>query len=432
VGGDAAAGAGGALYRRRGIGMAEKDARRIVVIGGGPAGVFAAVEAKRTDSSAEVVLLSEEACEPYEKPPLSKGVLIGKVTPEQALIAGPGGTTAHKVVAELLAQCTEIDRVKREVVTASGRRYPYDALVIATGCVVRELSGWPIGAPGVHYLRTEKDARQLAAALRQSKHLLLIGGGLIGLEAAASARHLGVRTTVLEVGPRILARVCDEETGAFVAAEHTRQGVDIHCGTAIAHVQRTDSGFEIETKDGQKFSSDLVLVGTGVKPNFKLASDAGLEVDDGIVVDEHCLTSDPNIFAAGDAVRFPGLHGKVRQENWTHAQEHGMVAGRNAAGANETYRPIPLFWSEQFDLYIQGVGWPPPKPDLHLHRPVPGKCAIVFETLGNHLAYAMGINVQRDLAIARRLIERQIAVDPAVLVDPNRPLADLLKVGAQR
>jgi 3-phenylpropionate/trans-cinnamate dioxygenase ferredoxin reductase component len=410
--------------------VAETNPRQIVVIGGGPAGVFAALEAKRTDHAAEVILLTEEECEPYEKPPLSKAVLSGKAVPEDALIAGPGGAAAHNVVVELVARCTSIDLKERYVVTASGRRYPYDALVIATGCVVRELPQWPIGMPRVHYLRTHQDARRLAAALRQSKHLLLIGGGLIGLEVAASARELGIKTTVLEVGARILARVCDEETGAFIAAEHARHGVEIHTNTAISQVKATDDGFEIETKDGHKLWTDIVLVGTGVKPNFELASAAGLATDDGIVVDEYCRTSDPNVFAAGDVVRFPGPHGRVRQENWTHAQEHGAVAGRNAAGKSEAYRPIPLFWSEQYDLFIQGVGWPPPKPDLHIHRPVPGGTPMVFETVGNTLCYAMGINVQRDLAIARRLIERKIPVDPAALADANQPLMQLLKVKA--
>lgn len=410
--------------------MSETRARNIVVVGGGPAGVYAALEAKKTDPSAEVVLLTDEQCEPYEKPPLSKGVLTGKALPEDALIAGRGGAAAHKVVVEFLAVCTAINRAARKVVTASGREYSYDTLVLATGCVVRELPQWPAGMARVHYLRTEKDARALATALRQSKHLLLIGGGLIGLEVAASARHLGVKTTVLELGSRLLARVCDEQTGAFVTEKHRQNGVDIRTGTTITAVQASDAGFDITTSAGDKFFTDIVVVGAGVKPNFALAAAAGLAVEDGIIVDEHCRTSDPNIFAAGDVVRFPGPHGMVRQENWHHAQDHGTVAGRNAAGANETYHPIPLFWSEQYDLYIQGVGWPPPKPDLHIHRPVEGHCPLVLELVGGTLVYAMGINVQRELAIARRLIERQIPVDPATLADPSKPLADLLKVSA--
>jgi len=377
-----------------------------------------------------VILLTEEACEPYEKPPLSKAVLMGKALPEHALIAGKDGAAAHKVVVELLARCTAIDRAARQVVTASGRRYPYDALVLATGSLVRELPQWPLGMPRVHYLRTESDARALTAALRQGKHLVVIGGGLIGLEVAASAAELGVKTTVLEIAPRILARVCDEQTGAFIAETHRRHGVEIHTGTTVERVQPTESGIEMMTSAGQTLAADIVVVGTGVKPNDALAAAAGLATDDGIVVDEQCRTSDPAIFAAGDAVRFPAPHGLVRLENWRHAQDHGAVAGRNAAGGNEAYRTVPSFWSEQYDLYIQGVGWPALQAAMRVSRPVEGKCPLLFEIADGILVFAIGINVQRDLAAARRLIERRIPVDAAALADPTRPLAAMLKATA--
>jgi len=407
--------------------MAEPRSRNIVVVGGGPAGVFAAIEAKRADPAAHVVLLSDEACEPYEKPPLSKAVLTGKALPEHALIAGPGGTAKHNIVLERTASVTAIDRAAREVVTAGGRRYPYDALVLATGSLVRELPQLPLGMQRVHYLRTEADARALSAALRGCKRLVVVGGGLIGLEAAASACELGIAVTVLEVAPRILARVCDEETGAFIAAHHRKHGVDIRTGTMLAQVQPTSDGINLITTDGETFAADAIVVGTGVKPNDTLAASSGLAVDNGILVDEQCRTADPAILAAGDAVRFPAPHGLTRLENWRHAQDQGAVAGRNAAGASEMYRTVPSFWSEQYDLYIQGVGWPPPQPAQHVRRPLPGNSLLAFDVADGVLAYAMGINVQRDLAAARRLIERRIKVDPAALADPARPLASLLK-----
>ncbi len=173
--------------------------------------------------------------------------------------------------------------------------------------------------------------------------------------------------------------------------------------------------------------ADLAVVGAGAMPDDRLAAAAGLKTDNGIVVDIHCATSDPHIFAAGDVVRFPGPHGLVRQEDWRHAQDQGSVAGRNAAGAVDEYRSVPSFWSEQFDLYIQGVGTPPPKPDRRLRRPGLGTSEIMFELVGPHVAYALGINAQRDIAMVRRLIERRIAVDPSALADPAKPLADLLK-----
>jgi 3-phenylpropionate/trans-cinnamate dioxygenase ferredoxin reductase component len=407
-----------------------QSGKRIVVVGSGPAGVLAAIEAKRTDPGAHVLLLTDEACEPYEKPPLSKAVLTGKALPEHALIAGAGGVAAQNVVLERTAVVIAIDRTAREVIAADERRYPYDALVLATGSLVRELPQFPIGMAGVHYLRNEADARALGAMLGQSKNLVVVGGGLIGLEVAASARELGVRTTVLEVAPRILARVCDEDTAAFIANEHRRRGVDLRTGATIMGVNSTRDGIGVTIEGGEIVSADLVVVGAGVKPNDTLAAVAGLATDSGIVVDEQCRTSDPAIFAAGDAVRFPAPHGLVRLENWRHALDQGAVAGRNAAGTSEIYRTVPSFWSEQCDLYIQGVGWPPVQPGVRIRRPLSGKSLLAFELGDGFLLYAMGINAQRDLAAARRLIERRIKVDAAALSDPNRPLASMLKASA--
>jgi 3-phenylpropionate/trans-cinnamate dioxygenase ferredoxin reductase component len=169
----------------------------------------------------------------------------------------------------------------------------------------------------------------------------------------------------------------------------------------------------------------MVVVGTGSKPDAALAASAGLAADDGIVVDVRCRTSDRAILAAGDCVRFPGPQGPVRLENWIHAQDQGAVAGRNAAGANENYTSVPSFWSEQYDLYIQGVGWPA-SGGARVHRLL-GNGVLIFDVIDGRLAYAMGINAQRDLATARRLIERGVAVDSAALADPGQPLAAMLK-----
>src|SRR5439155_1689212 len=238
----------------------EPEMRTILVIGGGPAGTLAAIAAKKQDPAAAVTLLTLEPCEPYEKPPLSKAVLLGDVMPGDALIAGPRGVAGHDVALQTLSRCTATDRFDRAVV----------------------------------------------------------------LDAA-----------------------------------HSRYGVDIRVGTTLAAAApQADGRIAAQTGAGDQVIADLVVVGTGSKPDAALAAAAGLATDDGIVVDAQCRTSDPAIFAAGDAVRFPGPHGLVRMENWRHAQDQGAVAGRNAAGASDTYATVPSFWSEQYDLYIQGVGWP--------------------------------------------------------------------------
>ena len=280
--------------------------RNIVIIGGGPAGVFAAIEAKRRDPSADVTLLSNEPCEPYERPPLSKAVLLGKARAADAPIAGPKRLAGHGVSLQSNTRCTGIDRIAREVITESGHRFRYDALVIATGSLVRQIPLLPLGTPRVHYLRTEAHADALAAELRAAQHLVVVGGGLIGLEVAASAAELGVRVTVIEMLPRILARVCDEQTSAAIDAAHRERGVDIRLNAVLTHAQaQPDGRLALKIAGSELVTADVVVVGAGAVPDDWLAASTGLKTDNGILVDERCATTDPRIFAAGDVVRFP-------------------------------------------------------------------------------------------------------------------------------
>jgi 3-phenylpropionate/trans-cinnamate dioxygenase ferredoxin reductase component len=406
-------------------------ARSIVIVGAGPAGVGAALAARQQEPLADILLVTDERCEPYEKPPLSKAVLTGKAMPHDAPIAGPGGVGGHRITLARGARCAAIDRSGRAAVTEAGERIPYDVLVLATGSINRVLPMFPAGQPGIHYLRHEGEARALREQLGRGRSLLVVGAGLIGLEVAASAAELGIKTTVLEVAPRILARVCDEETSSLVQAHHTAHGVDIRLGAAIVAVGTLPDGrIAVETKAGEMLTADLVVVGTGVAPDDRLAKAAGLDVQDGIMVDDHCFTSDRTILAAGDCTRFVGPRGPVRLENWRHAQEQGAVAGRNAAGGDAVYNVTPSFWSEQYDLYIQGMGWPPPQPSARVRRQLDGNAMLRFDLDGDHLAYVLGINAQRDIAVARRLIERRVPVDPADLADPAKPLAAMLKAKA--
>ncbi len=402
--------------------------RKIVVVGGGPAGVAAALAAKQQDAAADVVLLNDEHCEPYEKPPLSKAVLTGKVMAHDAPIAGAKGVAGGGVSLKLGTRAKEIDRGAREVVTEAGERIGYEALVLATGSINRVLAMFPADRKGIYYLRTEAEARALKAHLNQSQSLLVIGGGLIGLEVAASAAELGVKTTVIEIAPRVLARVCDQETSALIHQRHRARGIDIRIATAVAALRESPDGrLAVETNAGDIITTDLIVVGTGVAPDDRLAKAAGLNTQDGIIVDDHGRTSDPMIFAAGDCARFPGPHGPVRLENWRHAQEHGAVTGRNAAGGDVAYNVAPSFWSEQFDMYIQGVGWQIPRPSAKVRRPAGEGATLLFELDGERLVYALGINAQRDIAAARRLIERRLPVDGHELADADKPLAAMLK-----
>jgi NADPH-dependent 2,4-dienoyl-CoA reductase/sulfur reductase-like enzyme len=400
---------------------------RIVIVGGGPAGVGAALGARQQDATAEIVLINDESVEPYEKPPLSKAVLTGKAMPEHAPIAGPKGVAGANVTLKS-ARVTEIDRAGRAVITDSGERIPYDALVLATGSRNRVLPMFPEGTPGIYYLRTAEEALALKAHLSLAKSLILIGGGVVGLEVAASAAELGLKVTVIEIAPRILARVCDEETAAIVHQRHRDHGVDIRTGTVCAGLQGLPDGkLAVVTQANETLAADLIVVGAGAVPDEALAKAAGLAVQDGILVDDRGRTSDPAIFAAGDCTRFAGPNGRVRLENWRHAQEHGAAVGRNAAGGDAAYNPVPSYWSEQYDLYIQGMGWPPAQPSARVRRKISDKATLLFELDGASIAHAIGINAQRDIATVRRLIERRIAVDPAELADPTKQLNAMLR-----
>src|SRR5262249_42908557 len=384
--------------------------RKIVVVGGGPAGGAAALAAKQQDAAAEVVLLSDERQEPYEKPPLSKAVLMGKAMPHDAPIAGPKGVSGSGVGLKLGTPVKAIDRGAHAVITDTGGRIGYDALVLATGSINRELPMFPAGRNGIYYLRTEAEARALKARLHQGGSLLVIGGGLIGLEEAASPAELRVKTTGVEIDPRAPAAVAHARIPPLTPRR--AGGVDIRVGTTVSALRELPGGrLAVDPGTGDTIAADIIVVGTGVAPDDRLAKAAGLATQDGILVDDHARTSDAAIFAAGDCTRFPGPHGPVRLENWRHAQEHGAIAGRNAAGGDIVYKVAPSFWSEQHDMYIQGVGWPVAHPSARVRRPLDAPAALMFELNGARLAHALGINAQRDMAVARRLIERGVPVD---------------------
>ncbi len=224
-----------------------------------------------------------------------------------------------------------------------------------------------------------------------------------------------------------MARVCPPEISGMLLDEHLDHSVKIRLGTLLSKAEKMPDGrIAAETTAGERFVADLVVIATGVTPDDGLAASAGLAVENGVLVDASCRTSDTHIFAAGDVACFPGARGRARLENWLHAQNQGAIAGRNAAGAAETYKAVPSFWSEQYGLYIQSVGWiDPALPSVR--RVLPGYGKLLFGIDGETIVYAIGINAQREMGAVRRLIDRAVPVGSAALADPDRPLSGLLK-----
>ena len=307
------------------------DARKIVIVGCGPAAVGAAMAARNQDKSAEVLMLSDEDCEPYEKPPLSKAVLTGKAMPQDAPIAGPAGVAGKGITLKPNARVKEIDRGAKAIVTDAGERIPYDALVLATGSINRVLPMFPAGQKGIHYLRTLDEALALKAELHQDKSVLVIGGGVVGLEIASSAADLGLKTTVMEIAPRILARVCDEETSALIHERHRRAGVDIRLGTAATALRPLpEGGFEIDTNTGIAVNADLIVVGVKKCPGVHQ------------VLGSQGRVGSQQVCLAGLRRHHPDLRGRRRHRTGgPPRQDHGSYcAGRDRGG-----RPLPYLRS---------------------------------------------------------------------------------------
>jgi 3-phenylpropionate/trans-cinnamate dioxygenase ferredoxin reductase component len=334
-------------------------ADRTIIIGAGQAGLQVAVELRQAGYAGAVTLVGEEAAQPYHRPPLSKAYLTGEKSLDALQMRGQAfyGEQAITFMAGLAA--TGIDRTARQVVLADGSTLPYDHLVLATGAAARPLSCPGHDLDGVMVLRSLEDATALKARLATARHLVVVGGGFIGLEAAASARKLGVAVSLLEMQDRLMARAVGPDVSQHFASVHRSHGVDLRLGQGIAAVIG-DAGrtIAVRTTAGDTLPADIVLAGIGVTPNTALAVAAHLPVSNGIVVDEAQRTSDPRIHALGDVCAFPAPHGAglIRLESVQNAVDQAKVVAASIMGQPARYQSVPWFWSDQYDLKLQMVG----------------------------------------------------------------------------
>ena len=370
---------------------------KVVIVGAGQAGGWAARSLRDSGSTDEIVLLGEEPHLPYQRPPLSKEVLVGEKPPESTYLWPSGLPVEFRP----RTRVTRIDRSGRRVTLAGGGSVDYDKLILATGGRVRRLD-----IPGAHYLRTIEDAVGLRHALLAGGNLLVVGGGWIGLEAAASARALGCEVTVVEAADRLCGRVMPAVVSDYLADLHRRHGVDVRLnGTLNVHTATT------------------IVIGIGIVPNVELAQDADLVVTNGIVVDEFGVTSDPDIVAVGDVANLNG----VRLESWANAQNQAIAAARTLAGVPTPYREIPWFWSNQYHVNLQFLGLPKPGQATVMRGEPSSDKFTLFFLEGEHIGAVVAANNMRDLKVSKRLMEAGTVVSPEVLVDTSKPLQDLLK-----
>ncbi|MGW8848987.1 NAD(P)/FAD-dependent oxidoreductase [Streptomyces xiamenensis] len=333
---------------------------RIVIVGASAAGLAAAETLRREGYDGTLTLVGDEPHPPYDRPPLSKQVLAGQWGPERLALRAPADLAALGLDLRLGTAATGVDPAARTVLLADGgstreRDLPYDGLVIATGVRPRLLPG--SGGDAAHVLRTVEDALALRDRLRPGRHLVVVGAGFLGAEAAAVARGLGAEVTLLEPAPVPLAHAVGERIGDLLAAVHRAHGVRLRTGVTVREV--LDGGRGVRLADGEEIPADDVLVAIGSRPNTEWLAGSGLPVDDGLVCDAYCAAA-PGVYGAGDVARWhhPLFGTALRVEHRTHAAEQGMAAARNLLRpeGSRPFAPVPYFWSDQYDLKVQAYG----------------------------------------------------------------------------
>jgi 3-phenylpropionate/trans-cinnamate dioxygenase ferredoxin reductase component len=416
--------------------MRRANRNRVVVVGGGQAGGRLTQILGAYPNDFQVTLVCQEPHPPYERPPLTKGILTGKTTLVDCLIWRKQDDAWRNVDLRLGVSAVAINRDARSVQISDGARLDYDVLVLATGASVRRFSVAGAELAGVHYLRNIDDSLAIAERLARSEHLVVVGGGFIGLEIAASARAQGIDTTLIEASDRFLARVVPPMIADRLAKRHQSEGVRTRMGAMIERFVSSDRGelCAVELSTGEVLPCDLAVIGVGVKANSGLATGAGLDVDIGIRVDESLRTDDPSIFACGDAATFwhPLFDQYVRVEAWQNAEDHARVIARSIMGEKAVCDAVPWFWSDQYDLSLQIAGLPGLGSSMAARMTDDGAVILFHLTPSGRIVGATGLgsaeSIGRDVRLAKLLIANRAHPDPALLRDATAGLKSIVNM----
>lgn len=399
----------------------------VVVVGAGQAGASLVAKLRAEGFDGPITLVGAEPVPPYQRPPLSKAYLLGEMTKERLFLRPAEFYAEHQIDLRLDQAAQTIDLAARTVTLQGGEVLPYDQLALTTGSVPRRLPARIGGAlDGVYTMRDLADADRLAPELVAGRRVLVIGGGYIGLEAAAVAAKRGLNVTVVEMAERILQRVASTETSDYIRALHQRHGVDIREGVGLAQLEGTGRVTAATLTDGSTVPADFVVVGVGIAPNTQLAEAAGLVLDNGIRTDAFCQTSDPHVWAAGDCASCLFEGNRIRLESVGGAIDMGENAALNMLGRGVEYRPAPWFWSDQYDCKLQIAGLNTGHDSVHLRQGATPDSRSHWYYRAGRLIAVDAMNDARNYMIGKRLIAAGISPAPAVLVDPATDMKALL------
>lgn len=398
----------------------------MVIVGAGHAAGQASASLRQEGYEGEIIILGDEPHIPYQRPPLSKQYLSGEHGLEKVHLRPAKFYQDKNIEVRSGVRVTSMDTQAKTVTTDGGETIAYEKLLLATGGRVRELTIPGHDLRGIHYLRGIDDVDGIRKELAPGRKMVIVGGGYIGLEVASVAVMAGLEVHVLEMESRILQRVTTERMSAYYHRLHESRGVHIHTGAAVTafkgsgHVQGVLCGDE-------EFPADIVLVGIGIIPNVELARDAGLDCDNGILVDEHCRTSAPDVYAAGDCTNHPNpmLGRRLRLESVPNAMEQARVAAANMCGGDKSYASIPWFWSDQYELKLQMVGFSADGDQEVVRGDMAANQFAVFYLKDGVLVAADAVNSAKEFMVCRQLVGKP--VDAAALADPDTDLKTLLK-----
>lgn len=400
--------------------------RQLILIGGGQTSASAARTLRRHGFDGGIVIVGDELHQPYQRPQLSKEYLQGKSGLEEILAAPAGWYADNDVTLELGARAVRVDRKSLDVTLSNGRTLQADAVLIATGGSPRRFPG----AEGdcVLYLRTLEDANLVRAQARPGRHIIIVGGGFIGSEVAASARTLGAEVTMLEALNTPLERVLGATIGAVCGSIHRDNGVRLRCGVAVDSISQNGSGVLVTTRDGERIEGDVVVVGIGIVPNVDVAKATEITVGNGIRVDEFCRTTAPGIFAAGDVANHyhPLFDRRMRVEHFDNATRQGAAAAMNMLGIRTKYEDPHWFWSDQYDHSLQYAGHAESWDDVVVRGSIEERDFVAFFMQNGRIAGAFGLNRGGDIMIAKALLAAGVLVDAQSLRDEDVDLSALI------
>ena len=400
---------------------------KLVIVGAGHSAGQLVASLRQKKFAGQITLVGDEAHFPYQRPPLSKKFLAGELPAERLYLKPESFYADPSTDVRLNTRIERIDRTAREITTTKREAIPYDRLVLALGASARVLNSAGADLPGVHYLRCIQDVTDIQEHFGTRQRLVIVGAGYIGLEVAAVARTLGHDVTVIEMQDRVMSRVVSPQVSDFYEKEHRAHGVKFLLSTGLAGFSGDQRVSSVDLDNGDSLPVDLVVVGIGIEPNSELAAEAGLDVGDGIVVDDRCRTSDPGIFAIGDCTYHPNdlLGRSLRLESVHNAVEQAKTVAANICGEDVRYSQVPWFWSDQYDLKLQIAGLSQGY-DQTVIRGKPDERAFscVYLREGRLLAVD-AVNSPRDFMQSKQLIARGAVVDPQRLADSSVALKDM-------